>query len=119
MIGSFALLLDPAVWAGSGGAAFGALAGHLSTRRGRLAKLEAEVTECRKRDGDFVVVSAAFRMMVGEMARQDEHNPVLRMTRDLLQRKLGPVPSIEDMADLLRQVDEADQADREPPAEAP
>ena len=102
-------LADPALWGtGLGGTVLGLVTGHFKTNRGRIAKLEAEVEECRKRDADFKVVAAGFRMVVGEMMRDNPQSPALQMCGDLLARKLGPAPTIDEFTDLLKQADEAD-----------
>lgn len=99
--------LDPAAWStGIGGAALGLVTGHFKTNRGRISKLEQEVRECHKRDADFRVFAAGFRMVVGEMARDNPNSPALKLCGDLLNKKLGPPPSIDDFADLIKQADE-------------
>lgn len=101
-------VLDPSLWGGAGGgAAIGLVTGHFKTNRGRIARLEKEVEECRQRDADFKVVAAGFRMVVGEMQRENPKSPALKMCGDLLSRKLGPPPTIDEFTDLLKQVDES------------
>jgi hypothetical protein len=101
-------LFDPAMWTtGVGGAALGLVTGHFKTNRGRITRLEKEVEECRERDADFKVLAAGFRMVVGEMMRDNPHSPALQMCGDLLNKKLGPAPSIDEFAHLLNQADEA------------
>jgi hypothetical protein len=109
-------LFDPAVWStGIGGTALGLVTGHFKTNRGRITKLEKEVEECRERDADFKVLAAGFRMVVGEMMRENPMSPALQMCGDLLNKKLGPPPTIDDFADLLAQADER-APDYVPPA---
>lgn len=100
--------LDPQAWStGIGGAAIGLVTGHFKTNKGRISKLEKEVDECRKRDADFKVLGAGFRMIVGEVMRENPTSPALQMCGDLLSRKFGPAPTIDEFADLLKQADEA------------
>lgn len=107
MSGFFERLVDPAVWGtGAGAAALGLVTGHFKTNRGRIDRLEKEVEECRRRDADFRVVAAGFRMVVGEMQRENPRSPALQMCSDLLNRKLGPPPTIDDFVDLVNQIDE-------------
>lgn len=114
----YSSLLDPATLfgAGGGGGLLGFLAGHVKTRNGRIAALEEEVEECRKRDARLIVVEAGFRMIVGEMCRKDPKNQVLKLCGDLLNRELGPAPS--DFEDLIHKLDEV-APDYEPPFRAP
>jgi hypothetical protein len=65
------------------------------------------VRECRKRDSDMAILSAGVRMMVGELSRELPNSHSLKLFGDMIAEKLGPPPSIEDFADLLRKVDEA------------
>lgn len=98
----------------AGAGVLGLVAGNMKMRHGRLAKLEREVEECRHRDARMKVVEAGFRLVVGEMVRENPNSPALRMCGDLLNRKLGPVPH--DMAgfqDLLNDLDRLDEAKRE------
>lgn len=100
--------MDPTIWApGLGGGIVGLVTGHFKTNRGRISKLEQEVEECRQRDADFKVVAAGFRMVVGEMMRDHPKSPALQMCGDLLTRRLGPAPTIDEFTDLLKQVDSA------------
>lgn len=109
MAGFWQWVLDPGTWGtGVGGTALGLVTGHFKTNRGRISKLEKEVEECRERDADFKVLSAGFRMVVGEMMRENPNSPALQMCGDLLNKKLGPPPSIDDFANLLQQADKAD-----------
>lgn len=106
---SWSALIDPQTWgSGLGGAALGLVTGHFRTNRGRIAKLEAEVNECRKRDADLHVVKAGVRLLVGEMMRENPASPALQMFGDLLAQKLGPAPTIDEFANLLKEADEAD-----------
>lgn len=108
MAGLLDSLFDPAVLTtGLGGTVVGLLTGHFKTNRGRIARLEKEVEECRQRDADFKVVAAGFRMVVGEMMRDHPQSPALQMCGDLLTRRLGPAPTIDEFTDLLKQVDQA------------
>lgn len=100
--------LSPALWS-AGGAVAGLLGGQFTLKSSRMAKLEEEVKSCRERDANFQVVAAGFRMMAGEMARELPDNQVLKMVGDLLNRKLGPLPAIDDLAELLNDVDQADR----------
>jgi hypothetical protein len=105
-------VLDPGTWGtGIGGTALGLVTGHFKTNRGRISKLEAEVHECRKRDADLHVVKAGVRLLVGEMVRDNPNSQALKMFGDLLAQKLGPAPTIDEFADLLKQADEADPDD--------
>jgi hypothetical protein len=102
-------ILNPAVWSGAGSAAVGFIAGHLKMRHGRMARLEKEVAECRKRDARVHVLEAGVRMVVGELLHRDPGNPALRMFGDLLAREVGPVNlDLNEFMELLNKVDEAD-----------
>lgn len=108
-MGVWSSLTDPSQWAiALGGAVAGGATGLFKTNRGRIARLEKEVEECRQRDADFRVVAAGFRMVVGEMMRDNPHSPALQMCGDLLNRKLGPPPTVDEFSDLLNQADEVD-----------
>lgn len=97
-----ASLFDPALLFGvSGGGGVLAFVG------ARFHKLEKEVRECRKRDSDMAILSAGVRMMVGELGRELPNSQSLKLFGDMIAKKLGPPPTIEDFADLLRQVDDA------------
>lgn len=48
----------------------------------RLKDLEAEVAECRKRDGHLAVLTLGMKMVVPELLRVDKGNPVLRYVAD-------------------------------------
>jgi hypothetical protein len=93
------------LWTGAGTAVLGFIGGHVKVRTGRLAKLETEVAECRKRDADFEILKAGVRMMVGEMKRSNPSSPALQMFGDLLERRLGPPPPIDDLQHLLNEID--------------
>lgn len=108
----FAALIDPAVWSGAGGAggaALGLVVGHVKTRNGRIAKLEKEVEECRRRDADFRIISAGVRLMVGELRDKIPDSQALKMFGDLMEQRLGPPPTAEDFDDLIGQIDKADE----------
>lgn len=109
MIFPLAALLDPTVLFGGGG---GATA--LAFVAARFHRLEKEVRECRKRDVDMAILSAGVRMMVGELSRELPSSQSLKLFGDMIAEKLGPPPSIEDFADLLRKVDNA-APDYQPP----
>lgn len=106
---TFASIVDPAVWSGAGGALIGLVAGQVTQRGARLAKLEAEVEECRRREADFRIVTAGVRMMVGELRRELPKSTALKTFGDMLEQRLGPPPTIDDFRDLLTQVDRADE----------
>lgn len=108
---SIASLLDPSLLIASGGGLLGFVGGQVKVHRGRVAKLEKEVEECRKRDADFQIITAGVRMVVGKMRREDPDSPELRMFADLCHRRLGPPPAMDDFADLLSQLD--DESDGE------
>lgn len=109
MAGFWASVLDPSVWGtGVGGTALGLVTGHFKTNRGRITRLEKEVEECRERDADFKVLAAGFRMVVGEVMRDNPRSPALKMCGDLLANKFGPPPTIDEFTDLLKQADVAD-----------
>lgn len=100
-------VLDPSTWGtGVGGTALGLVTGHFKTNKGRISKLEKEVEECRARDADFKVLAAGFRMVVGEVMRENPKSPALQMCGDMLNRKFGPAPTIDEFADLIGKVDE-------------
>lgn len=112
MAGFWQTIVDPQLWGGTAGGAFlGLVTGHFKTNRGRITKLEQKVEECRKRDADFQVLGAGFRMIVGEVMRENPNSPALKMCGDLLSRKFGPPPTVADFADMLKQ---ADQVSPEP-----
>ena len=75
----------------------------------KFHKLDAEVQECRKRDANIVVVMAGVQLLVGKLERDDPESVELRMFGDLLNRKLGPPPSVDDFADLVKRLDEVDR----------
>jgi hypothetical protein len=104
--------LDPSSWtSGIGGAVLGLVTGHFRSSRGRVAKLEKEVAECRARDADLHVVKAGVRLLVGEMVRENPSSPALQMFGDLLAQKLGPAPTIDEFADLIKDADEVDPSE--------
>lgn len=76
----------------------------------KFHKLDVEVQECRKRDANIVVVMAGVQLLVGKLERDDPDSIELRMFGDLLNRRLGPPPSVDDFADLVSRIDEADKA---------
>lgn len=102
----FGLSIDPAIWSGAGSAVLGLVTGSVAARRGKVAKLEAEVAECRRRDADYRIVTAGVRLMAGEIKRELPDSKVLAMVSDLLDRRLGPPPSVDDLADLITELDE-------------
>lgn len=113
--------VDPQVWltaSGGGGGLLGFIAGQVRSRGRRIAALEREVQECRKRDARFYVVEAGFRMVVGEMQRKDPDSEVLKQTGDLLRQAFGELsPAPTEFEDILKQIkreedDEADHAHR-------
>ena len=83
---------DLSFWQGAGSGAVAALttlAGPILHRRsGRLGRLEREVEACKKRDAEFIVVKAGFRLLVGIVSREMPNSPELRMCRDLLDTRL-------------------------------
>lgn len=113
MPGLLTPLFDPAVWAGAGAAALAFVGGRVTKRDARISKLEEEVEECRKRDADVLILTAGVRLMVGEMKRRSPGSPALQMFGDLLNRRLGPPPSIDEFAELLKQIDQADEKHRD------
>jgi hypothetical protein len=100
-----AAMLDPAALLGGGAGT--TVLGFVAAR---FHKIEKEVRECRRRDARFVIIEGAFRMVVGEMRRNDPANEVLQRAGDLLNQAFGeqsPAPS--DFKDLLGKIDEADK----------
>lgn len=81
----------------------------------KFHKLDSEVQECRKRDANIVVVLAGVQLLVGKLERDDPTSVELKMFGDLLNRKLGPPPSVENFADLVRKIDLADDQSRDKP----
>lgn len=106
-------LFDPSIWAGAGATAIAFVGGRVTKRDARINKLEAEVEECRQRDARFVIIEAGFRMVVGEMQRDNPNSVALQMCGDLLSRKLGPAPSLGDFSELLAKLDEQDRKDED------
>jgi hypothetical protein len=94
------LMSLPTLAAGGSGATALGLVG------AKFHRLDREVKECRARDSRFVVIEAGFRMVVGEMQRENPNSIALQMCGDLLNRKLGPAPSMGDLTDLLKQLDD-------------
>jgi hypothetical protein len=74
----------------------------------KFHKLDVEVRECRRRDADVVIVMAGVQLLVGKMKRDDPGSVELQMFSDLMARRLGPPPSIDDFNSLLAQIDKAD-----------
>jgi hypothetical protein len=70
----------------------------------RLAELEGEVAECRKRDGEVVILRMGMRMIVPEMQRRDPGNPVLTQVANALSAL--PEGGDDDMADLLEKLNQ-------------
>jgi hypothetical protein len=75
----------------------------------KFHKLDVEVRECRRRDADIVIVMAGVQLLVGKMKRDDPESIELKMFGDLLNRRLGPPPSVDDFNDLVSQIDQADR----------
>ena len=98
---------DLSFWQGAGSGAVAALttlAGPVLHRRsGRLARLEREVQACKKRDAEFIVVKAGFRLLVGIVSREMPHSPELRICRDLLDTRL-PLTEAEGDPSLLNEL---------------
>lgn len=109
MIVAWFLNLDPALLLGGTGGG-----GALAFVGARFHRLEKEVRECRKRDSDMAILSAGVRMMVGELSRELPNSQSLKLFGDMIAEKLGPPPSIEDFADLLKNIDAA-TPDYQPP----
>lgn len=95
--------LDPAVVFGSAGGA-----GLLGLVGAKFHKLETEVRECRKRDANVVILMAGVRMMVGEMRREIPDSHSLKVMGEIFGKAFGPPPSADELANLLHQVDIAD-----------
>jgi hypothetical protein len=69
----------------------------------RISELESEVAECRKRDGEVVILRMGMRMIVPEMQRLDRNNVILAQVANAL----SALPEDTDsMASLLGKLNE-------------
>lgn len=73
--------------------------------------MKTEIKECRKRDADVVIVMAGVQLLVGKMKRDEPESIELAMFGDLLSRRLGPPPSIDDFHVMLKRIDDADRSE--------
>lgn len=85
---------------------FAFVTGRVTKRDARISALEQEVEECRKRDGDVVVIKSCIRVLMGDAMRREPGNEAVRMCADLLNRRLGEnAKEPDDFQDLLNQID--------------
>ncbi len=111
---------DPQFWTGAGaGGVTGALAlvtARFTNRTSRLAKLEAEVEECRKRDSRVLVVEACFRVVMPELVRKDPGNQALTLVGDLLKRSAPIDPTAALPAEWMVLIDQLPKESTSGPA---